>query len=200
MWPRILIAGLLGGILVFLMGFVSHAVFDLQGRTMLNVPDQSSFEAYIRSHELKHGLYVFPDIPTAADQKDAAKMATINERYKAGPSGLLLIAHTGEDMMGPGTLGKELATNVIAALIASWIVSLFSAEVGFVRRCLAVLLMGVFAWFSIAASYGIWYRFPHDFIHDEFFCTLLEWSVAGFAIAAIVRRLPVARASPAKSP
>jgi hypothetical protein len=195
MWPRILIASVLGGLLVFFMGAFNHMVLNLQGRTFSNMPDVSSFEEYIKSHEMKHGLYVFPSMPPEEDQKDAAKMAAVNERYKAGPSGLLLIAHTGEDMMSMETLGKELASNVIAAFIVSWIVSLFGSDVGFVRRWFAVLLFGVFAWFSLAASYGIWYRFPHDFVHDELFCALLEWSVAGVAIAAIVRRPTVAPTS-----
>jgi hypothetical protein len=199
MWPRILLAGILAGILVFVMGAVNHMVFQFQGRTLANVPDQSSFAAYIKSHEMKHGLYVFPDMPTPEDQKDEAKMAAINDRYKAGPSGMLLIAHTGDDMMNMETLGKELASNVLGALIVSWVISLAGAEVGFFRRWLAVALIGLFAWISISASYGIWYRFPHNFLHDELFCALIEWSVAGFAIAAIVRRPPAASVNPAKS-
>ena len=69
------------------------------------------------------------------------------------------------------------------------------ADGSFAKRWLAVLAMGVFAWFSLSASYGIWYRFPHDFVHDEFYCAVLEWGVAGLAIAAIVRR-PTAAANP----
>jgi len=89
-------------------------------------------------------------------------------------------------------LGKELASNVIAAFMAAWVISLAGPDVGFGRRWLAVLLMGLIGWMSLAASYGIWYRFPHDFLHDELLCAFLEWSVAGLAIAAIVRRKPVA--------
>jgi hypothetical protein len=102
---------------------------------------------------------------------------------------MLLIVHKGPILMGEN-LGKEFFSNVIAALMASWIVSLIAAEVGFVRRWFAVVAMGLFSWFSLAASYGIWYRFPHDFVHDEFWCVLIEWGVAGLAIAAIVKQKP----------
>jgi hypothetical protein len=192
MWARILIAGVVGGVLVFFMGFVNHMVFGLQGRTLSNVPEGATFIEHLKTRGLETGFYVFPDMPTAADHKDPAKMSAANERYKAGPAGMLLIAPTGQDMMNTETLGKELASNVIAALLASWIISLVGPGIGFGRRWLAVLLMGVMAWFSLAASYGIWYRFPHDFLHDELFCALLEWGVAGLAIAAIVRRKPAA--------
>jgi hypothetical protein len=169
-------------------------VLKFQGRTLYNVPDSASFTEHLKARGLAPGIYVFPDMPTGEDSNDQAKMTALNERYKAGPSGMLLLAPTGEDMMGRKTLGLEWATNSAAAFLAAWIVSLFGADVGFVRRWLAVVVIGLIAWLSIAASYGIWYRFPHDFVHDELYCALLEWAVAGLVIAAIVRR-PVGAAT-----
>jgi hypothetical protein len=187
MWARILIGGIVGGILVFFTGAFNHMALGLQGRTILDLPDEPTVVNFVKQRELKPGLYGFPAMPK--DEKDQSKAyAETNERYKAGPAGFLLIAPTGEDMMGPQTLGLELLTDIVAALAASWIVSLMAADVGFVRRWLAVFLMGLFAWFSITASYGIWYRFPHNFVHDELFCAAIEWGVAGLAIAGIVRR------------
>lgn len=189
MWVRILIAGIVGGVLVFLMGFVCHEKLKLQTRTLANIPESATFIDQLKARGQKHGVYVFPDMPTKEEQKDADKMKALNEQYKAGPSGLLIIAHPGQ---GIGEmLGKEFVTNVIAALLAAWIVSLFGSDVGFGRRWGAVLLMGLFAWASLAASYGIWYGFSHEFVHDELYCAVLEWGVAGVPIAAIVRRPPV---------
>jgi hypothetical protein len=186
MWARILIGGIVGGIAVFLMGFVCHAVLELQTRTIKNIPESSTFIDQLIARQLKPGNYGFPDMPTKEEQKDAEKMKALNEKYMAGPSGMLIIAHPGQ-----GTtemLGKEFASNVIAALLVAWIVSLFGSDVRFGRRAAAVTLMGVFAWFSLGASYGIWYGFSPAFVHDELLCALLEWSVAGVAIVAIVRR------------
>jgi hypothetical protein len=191
MFVRILIAGIVGGILVFVMGAVNHMVLGLQGRTMSNLADEASLVATIKVSGVKPGLYMFPGLPSKAQQPDQAKaMTELNERYKAGPAGLLLIAPTGEDMMGAKTLGLEWATDTIAALLVAWIVSLMASDVGFVRRWIAVVAIGAVAWLSLTASYGIWYRFPHAFVHDELYCALLEWGVAGLAIAAIARRPP----------
>lgn len=188
MWIRILIAGIVGGALVFVMGAFSHAALGLQGRTIENLPDETTFVEQVQGHKLRHGIYGFPGHPTSTDaQEREREFVEVQKRFKAGPAGFLLIAPTGEEMMSSATLGLEFATNTIAALLAAWIVSLMAADVGFAKRWLAVLAMGVFAWFSLSASYGIWYRFPHDFIHDEFYCALLEWGVAGLAIAAIVK-------------
>jgi hypothetical protein len=189
MWSRILIAGLVGGILIFLTGYVSHGILQLQSRSFANIPDSQAFMDDVNARSLKPGFYIFPDMPTGADRDDPARMAKESERFKTGPAGLLLVARTGMEGMLE-MLGKELATNFLAALLAAWIVSLMGVDIGFGRRWLAVLAMGAMAWFSISASYGIWYRFPHDFVHDEALCALLEWGVAGLAIAGIVRRPP----------
>lgn len=189
MFIRILIAGIVGGILVFVAGAMCHAVLQLQSRTMVGIPGETSFIDHVKGQSLKPGLYTFPEMPKEAAEQDMAKAyAEVNEKYKAGPAGLLLIAPTGEEMMSPKTLGLEWATNTAAALLVAWLVSLFGPDVGILRRWLAVAVVGVVAWLSIAASYGIWYRFPHDFVHDELYCALIEWAVAGLAIAAIVRR------------
>jgi len=187
MWLRILIAGFVGGVLIFVTGAMNHMAFHLLDRTFKNIPELDAFSEQLKTRNLDHGFYVFPGMPTEEEQKDEAKMAAWNERYAAGPSGMLLIVHSGPLLMGE-LLGKEFATNTIAALLAAWVISLAGPDVGFGRRWLAAVAIGLIGWFSFIASYGIWYRFPHDFVHDEALCALLEWSVAGAAIAAIVRR------------
>src|SRR3954462_7919619 len=177
MWLRVLIAGIIGGIVVFFVSFLTHGMLHLQSRTLANISDSPSFIEHVQSRGLKPGFYIFPDMPSSEEQNDAAKMAEASKRFESGPAGLLLIASTGIPSMGE-MLGKEFATNVLAALLAAWIVSLAGADIGFGRRWLAVVAMGLFAWLSISASYGIWYWFPHNFTHDEFLCTFLEWSVA----------------------
>lgn len=199
MWIRILIATLVGGVLVFLVGATNHMAFQLLDRTFATLPDEAQVADALKSSGVKPGIYALPGHPSASDMKDVKKRNALNDRYKAGPSGVIIVAPTGQDMMTGETLFKEFATNAIAALLASWIVSLMASEVGFVRRWLAVVGMGIMAWFSLIASYGIWYRFPHDFVHDEFLCALLEWGVAGLAIAAIVQRPASHESSPARS-
>src|SRR5205809_1726551 len=122
MWLRILIAGIVGGILAFTMGFVSHGILGLQGRAFQNIPEGQSFVDQMKSRSLQPGLYWFPDMPMGADQKDKAKMDEANERYKVGPAGLLLVMPSGHDLMTGETLAKEFATNLISALLAAWIV------------------------------------------------------------------------------
>jgi hypothetical protein len=190
MWLRILLAGLAGGIVIFCVGFVTHGMLQLQSRTLLNIPESGSFIEQMKERALKPGFYIYPDMPVGKDRYDSDKMEESKKRFESGPTGLLLVNHGGVDPLLE-MLGKEFVTNFLSALLAAWVISLAGADVGFGRRWLAVVAIGLIAWLSLSASYGIWYGFPHDFVHEEAICTIAEWSVAGMAIAAIARRPPV---------
>jgi hypothetical protein len=185
---RILLAGILGGIVAFNCGYVEHMIFGLVERKMSPPPDEAALIEFLKSQNIKPGVYGFPDVPrdTPSDQAEKVR-EEINERYKQGPNGLLFIGPTGEEMMSPRELAMEALSNMGVALIAAWIVSLLATGTQFVTRWLVVLLIGVASWLSIDASYGIWYRFPWPFLLDQLLCALFEWGVAGLLIAAIAR-------------
>src|SRR5688572_5658855 len=149
MWLRILLAGVVGGVLMFAMGFVSHAVLGLQGRAFENLPESAAFVEEVKQRKLSPGFYWFPDMPTGADERDAVKMSEANERYKAGPAGWLLVMPAGHDMMTADMLFMEWFSNTLAALAAAWVISLMSADVTYDRRCGAVIAIGVIGWIAI---------------------------------------------------
>ncbi|MGI8982010.1 MAG: hypothetical protein ACR2FY_22485 [Pirellulaceae bacterium] len=183
---RILVAGIVGGILVFFMGFFEHAVLNWGGREIHSLPSDGYFRELFKEEKLEHKVYTFPAMPDKG--KGAEDQQRYADEWKAGPSGFLIIAPPGEEPMSGMTLVLELVTNIIAALIAAWIVSLLSQEKPFLWRWKVVVLMAIFGWVSLSASYGIWYRFPWPFIRDDLLCTILEWCVGGAAIAGIVTR------------
>src|SRR5436190_21334428 len=179
---RILVAGLVGGILVFFMGFVEHELLGWSARTFLRLEKNAEFRDYLRGDKLGPGMYPFPQMPK---DKTPAETERFSKEWKPGPSGFLIVAPPGDLNMGK-MLGGEFISNVIASLIAAWIVSLISADKTFLWRWKAVVLMGIFGWMSIVASQGIWWQFPWPFIRDELLCTILEWCVGGAAIAGLV--------------
>jgi hypothetical protein len=190
MWIRVLVAGVVAGLLVFCTGAFEHMVLQWSARTMSSLPSDAAAMEFARSQGLTPGIYGFPDHPANFNELSAEEqerlMAEINERYKAGPNGWIIIGPTGQDMMGPLQFGGEIAANIAGALIAATIVALMASSC-FTTRWLTVALMGVFGWLSISASHYLWYRFPGLWVRDEFFAALLEWGLAGLVIAAIVK-------------
>jgi hypothetical protein len=182
---RVILAGILGGVVVFFCGFVEHVVFKWGQPTEL--PNEQGLIDAVKELNTPPNVYYFPrmgpDLP-----KD--ELAQAQQRYKQGPSGLLVIGRTGEEPLSGQRLGLEALSNVTAAFIAAWILAQLMPGTGFFQRWRIVLLLGVFAWLSVDASYGIWYAFSWSLIRDQLFCALFEWGVAGLAIAAIVKPAP----------
>ncbi len=181
---RILLGGVLGGLVIFFVSAFTHTVLNWGGRNIGKLPDEEEFTRAFSQQNAASGIYDFPHVAFDASLKDQEKY---NEVYKKGPAGLVVVFPTGEEMMSPQMLGKELATNILGALLMAWIVSQFAPEKTFSVRLLAVIAMGMFAWLAVDASYLIWYRFSQAFVTDALFNGLLENLAAGLVIAAIVR-------------
>lgn len=187
---RVIVAGVVGGLLVFAAGAFSHLALKLEGRAYGRLEDEAGLREYLCRNALAPGIYMFPQMAVDFDQMPAdlkeKEWSRVSELYKQGPSANLIIAPTGEDVMGPKKLGLEALTDIVAALIAAWVVSR-ARGAGVLTRWLIVLLLGAFTWVSTSASFAIWYHFPWPFILDGLYCSLIEWGAAGVAIAIIVR-------------
>jgi hypothetical protein len=192
MGARIVLAALIGGALMFVGGYVEHGILGWVGRQVKSPVDEVTLNDDFKKHFPVDGAYMLPPMPRDLEKLSAEQKTALNEAYKKGPSALVVVAPTGQDMMGPMQLGGEFATNVVAALLAAIIVALMRPDVGFAGRWAAVFLIGVITWLSVNASYFLWYRFPWPWVQDELFCAMVEWAAAGIAIAAIVRPSPSA--------
>jgi hypothetical protein len=181
---RILISGILAGLAVFFTGAFTHSALNWGGRAIKPLPNEEAFVKSFVEQKAEPGMYAFPFVANDAPPKEQER---VNEVYKKGPAGLVIVAPTGQDQMPPEVLAKELATNILGAILAAWIVSQFAPGKGFAIRFVAVFAMGMFAWLAIDASYLIWYRFSQNFVTDALFSGLLENTVAGLIIAAIIR-------------
>jgi hypothetical protein len=181
---RVILAGILGGILMFMAGAFEHMVLSWCDRAIQGLPDDKAFREFLAGQNLKHGIYSFPGPGTPGTEEEWNQL---NETYKRGPNGMLFIGRTGEDMMTGRELGMEAASNVAVALMGAFIVSRLSYGSGFGVRWLVVLLIGIAGWMSISASHAIWYRFHWNYIWDELLCAILEFALAGLVIAALVK-------------
>ena len=179
---RVIIAAIVGGIIVFVWSAVAHIVTPLGKMGLSTMADDSMLEQF--KSLPSSGMYFFPRMdmtrkPTAEEQKAYV------EKVRSGPSGLLILTKSGGESMSPRQLGTELASNVIAALIAAILVSFMIGS--WLKRAVAVALMGVFGVTSLVVSYWIWFGFPAQYVTAELITETVGWLLAGLAIAKIVR-------------
>lgn len=180
-----LIAGLVGGLIVFVWGAFSHMVLPLGEMGFSILPNEDPVLEALKSNITEPGLYFFPGM-SHMREATPEEMKAWEEKYKAGPIGLLLFNPQGEAPMSPRQLGMELFTNVLAASIIAIVLS--SMSVSIIQGSFFSALLGLFAWLSISASYWNWYSFPSIFILAEGFDQVISWLLGGLAITAIVKK------------
>lgn len=176
---RILIAGLLGAIAMFIWTSVAHVATPLATMGFKQIPNEapvlSAMQSSIGDH---HGLYIYPWV----DPKDPKMMEKRAALTKTGPYGLLIYHHPGaEPGMGP-ILAMEFVKELIQALIAAWIVSLVAVAT-YLGRVGVVTAIGVSGTLMTNFSYHIWYGFPLDYTLAAFTIDIVGAIVAGLAIA-----------------
>jgi hypothetical protein len=180
MTMRVLIAGILGGIAMYIWSTVAHVALPLGQVGVSQMPNEAAVLAAAQaSNGAKDGLYFYPWV----DPKDPQMMQKMSAALKVKPSGLLIYhppGHGVSDMAGP--MVAEFLKELVEALIAAFLVSLtvvgsYWGRVGFVS------LIGVIAGITTNVSYWIWYGFPADYSLAAVFIEFMDYAVAGLAIA-----------------
>jgi len=179
---RVLVAGLIGGILMFVWGVVAHMALGL-GQVGFKLPANenlalSGLQQGLGEHA---GVYIVP----ALDPKkmgDAAEMRTYSIKAVRSPYAFVVYQPQGTDMtqMGP-QIGRQWASDTLSALALAFVMGL--AVVGFRRRLAIAAAAAVFAWLSTLLPYWNWYRFPLDFTLAALVEQLVGWLIAGAAMA-----------------
>lgn len=180
---RIVIAGVVGGLIVFVWSFVAHMVLPLGEIGFDSLPNDEPVVSALQASVPESGLYFFPGFPNHRDAT-AEEEAAFMERVRRGPWGLVVYNAEGAEAMSPGQLLNEFLTGTIAALIAAWVLGLVGG--GYGRRALLVAMLGLFGFASIMLSYWNWYGFPTDYVLANGVTEVVGWLLAGLAMAKIV--------------
>jgi hypothetical protein len=177
---RILIAGLLGAIAMFVWTSIAHVATPLATAGFKPIPNEATVLSAMQSSlGNQHGLYIYPWV----DPKDPKMMEKSMALMKTNPSGIMIYRPAGSrtGSMMP-LLGMEFVKEFIQALIAAWIVSLVAVATYF-GRVGVVTAIGVSGTLMTNASYHIWYGFPANYMMAAFTVDIVGAFVAGLAIA-----------------
>ena len=169
---RILIAGVLGGIAMFIWAAIGHDVLPLGQVGMKTIPNEAPVLAAMQSSlGDASGLYVFPG-------------ASMTGKAAPGPQGILV--YTARPIeISPATLVPEALSEIVQSLILAVVMS--AMAVGFLPRVGLAALIGVAAAMTTSASYWIWYRFPTDYTLAYMLVDWVRYVVAGIVIAIIIK-------------
>src|SRR6266511_2280281 len=113
---KILLAGILGGIAMFIWTSIAHLVLPLGEAGIGEIPNESAVLSAMQSNiGDQTGLYIFPGMgvgknPTRQEKSEAMKH--MDEKIAANPSGILMYHAPGCPFTFGKALGIEFATQL----------------------------------------------------------------------------------------
>ena len=188
---RIILGGLVGAVLVFVVSSIWHLAGNLGEIGIKNMPGGGAVETAMRASIHDPGFYFFPPAPPMSgqpkDQATAAQRAYL-EAYKQGPTGILLYSPGGTELQFAKLLLNQFLMNVVAGLLIAWILGIAVGSTTFGSRVLIVLLVSIVSGVIYDLPYWNWYGFPMNYTIAHIASWVISWGVAGLGMAAIVKR------------
>ena len=176
---RVLIAGLLGAIAMFVWTSIAHVVTPLGEIGLSQIPNEKSvLDPMHASMGEKSGIYFFPWM----DVNDPDGMKKHEAAVQANPSGWIIYHPPGISTDMTPMLVQEFIKEFIQSLLAAFLLSL-AMVAGYAMRVGFVVLIGVAATLTTNASYLIWYGFPLDYTLAQMFIEVVGYLAAGLAMA-----------------
>lgn len=188
MAKRIILAGILGGIVFFFWGFVYHDLLPFGEAGVKELPNEQAVLSNLKTQVSEPGLYFFPGWglgPNATSAQKRAAMDELNRKAASGPQGMLVYQPIGH-AMSPGMLLTECVTNIVQALLVAFVLAQFGVH-RFSSRLGLAFVIGLLASITTNVSYWNWYGFPSTFTMSNIVFLVLAYFLVGIVAAAIVK-------------
>jgi len=185
---KILLTGILGGIVMFIWTSIAHMALPLGEAGIREVANESAVLSAMQSNiGDQTGLYIFPGPgveKNATRQEKNEAMKHMAEKMATNPSGILMYHAPGRPFTIGKWLGIEFGTELLEAILVAFLlvqtrIVSFSGRVGF------VLVAGILAAITTNVSYWNWYGFPCVYTASYMFIQVVGFLLVG-VVAALV--------------
>ena len=181
-----LIAGVVGGVILFVWSFLAWVVLPLHESTIKAIPNEDAVMGMLQQSMTEKSVYIFPRNPGI--KADQAAMDAWGQKMKRGPVGMLIYDPVGMEPMMPSQMVVGFILDILSALIAAWFLARSTAMASsYVARVAYCGMLGIFvSVFSHLMNWN-WMGFPTDFTTGLVVDSIISWILAGLAIAAFVK-------------
>jgi hypothetical protein len=188
---RIFLAGLLGGIAMFIWTSLAHMALPLGDTGVREIPNETIVLDTMQTNiGEKAGFYYFPGLglgenPTHEQKSEAMKH--MNENLARHPSGILIYHPAGSRPLQMGSLlSVEFVTEMIEAFLAVFLLAQtrltgYGARVGFVT------VIGIIVAISTNVSYWNWYGFPANYTGAYMLIQFIGFLCVGLVAALVLK-------------
>jgi hypothetical protein len=189
---RVILAGILGGVVMFIWTAIAHMLLPLgeAGVSQIGVENERPLlEAMKANLGDRHGFFIFPGLnidPKATSQEKKDAMKQMADKSASGPAGILIYHPT-----RPVTFGKWLGIEFVTELFEAILVVCLLAQTRlttFAGRVSFVTTAGILAAITTNVSYWNWYGFPKRYIAAYMFIQIVGFFCIGVVAALVLKR------------
>ena len=191
---KVLLAGIFGGIVMFIWTSIAHMALPLGEAGLGEIPNESAVLSAMQSNiGDQTGLYIFPGPglgKNATRQEKNEAMKHMGEKIATNPSGILMYHPPGRPLVLGKLLGIEFGTELLEAILVVFLlaqtrIASFAGRVGF------VLVAGILAAIATNVSYWNWYGFPCVYTSSYMFIQIVGFFLVGIVAAFMLRKMSV---------
>jgi len=168
---RYIKAGILGGIVLFIWGFVSWMLLPWHSLTIRHFNSEVAVSQTIESNAPTSGIYILPSTPGSNNPQQPMVFASV--RFGGMPS-----------MAMPMVI--SLITQIVAAFFAAWLLGC-TTRLNYIERVLFVLGIAFVATLIADVPAWNWFGFDPQYTLVMIADTLIGWFLAGLVLARYVR-------------
>jgi hypothetical protein len=188
---RVLLAGILGGIVMFIWTSISHMALPLGEAGISEIPNESAVLGAMQTNIGDNtGLYIFPGLGVgnnASRQEKSEAMKHMREKIAVNPSGILMYHAPGRPFALGKSLGIEFGTQLLESILVVFLLA--RARIGsFAGRVSFVLVAGILSAIATNVSYWNWYGFPGVYTASYIFIQIVGFFLVGIVAGIILRK------------
>jgi hypothetical protein len=191
MSKKIVLAGILGGLALFVWESVAHMALPLGEAGIKGFGEHEAplFTAF-KEHVKEPGFYFFPapeDKPGMTSDQKSKAMADAMNRMATEPTGIMIIYPQGRFVNLGTRLPVQLAGDIVVMLIAAWLLSQAIMLKGYGARVLFVALMGLIPTLQSDMPQWNWYGFPETYFGAQFLVHIVGFALGGLVLARLIK-------------
>jgi hypothetical protein len=191
MSKKVLLAGLLGGLALFVWESVAHMALPLGEAGIRGFGEhEAPMLAAMKDHVKEPGFYFFPapeDRPGMTKEQKAKSMADAMNRMSSEPTGIMIVYPRGRQVSFATALPIQLAGDLVVMVIAAFLLSQAVMLKGYGARVLFVTLIGLIPTLQADMPQWTWYGFPDAYFGAQFLVHLVGFAVGGLVLARMVK-------------
>ena len=181
---KVLIGGIVGGIALFIWSALAWTVLPLHKSSLHAIPNEDATIAALKSNIGEKAVYVFPAMPAQGQPG----MDAYTQKMEQGPVGLIIYDPQGMGQMMTSQFVSGLIIDILAALLAAWILSRSTALGStFVARVAFCGLLGIFISLGSFLPGWNWMGYALDYTTAMAADALIGWLIVGLVIASFVK-------------